>query len=147
MKSGWEAAFDTAGQHVRLDAEQLPGSCRNWATTESMAAMWDEDGAVALLTPDAPMVQFGDFHFGPPLDSIPRPENPLLLAWPANNYWFTNFALTQPGRISLRYGLLTMASMDAEKVREHAQAVRLPPLLWPVTTGGHDAGAGTLSQQ
>jgi hypothetical protein len=144
LAAGWQAMFDTAGATVRLDVDQLAGACRNWATTETLAAMWDEDGGVALLTPDAPLVQFGDFHFGRPLDSVPRPENPLLLAWPVNNYWDTNFPLVQTGRFTLRYGLLTSRNMDAAVLREHAERFRQPPLVWPITTGGRTDGEGRL---
>jgi hypothetical protein len=41
LESGWQAVFDTAGQVVRLDEDQLPGACRNWAAVESLAAMGD----------------------------------------------------------------------------------------------------------
>lgn len=146
MKSGWKAMFDTAGQTIGLDVDQLDGACRNWVTTETMAAMWDDDGGVALLTPDAPMVQFGDYHFGPPLDAVPRPENPLLLAWPVNNYWDTNFPITQTGRFTLRYGLLSFTDMNADGVREHAERFRQPSLIWPITSGGRPAGEGTLRE-
>jgi hypothetical protein len=144
MKSGWKAMFDTAGQAVGLDVDQLDGASRNWIVAETVAAMWDDDGGVALLTPDAPLVQFGDYHYGPPLDSVPRAENPLLLAWPVNNYWDTNFPLNQPGRFTLRYGLLTLNKMDAGVAREHAERFRQPSLIWPITSGGRAAGEGTL---
>ena len=39
LGAGWRAHFDTAGQPVELDAEQLPGACRNWFTVESFAAI------------------------------------------------------------------------------------------------------------
>jgi hypothetical protein len=90
------------------------------------------------------MVQFGDFHFGPPLDAVPRPENPLLLAWPVNNYWDTNFPITQTGRFTLRYGLLSAKKMDANSLREHAERFRQPSLIWPITSGGRPAGEGKL---
>lgn len=145
MRAGWQAMFDTAGVAVRVDDDQLPGSCRNWVTTETFAAMSDERGGVALFTPDAPMVQFGDFHFGRPLDALPRPQNPLLLAWPVNNYWDTNFPRVQSGRIQLCYGLLTFGGpADAAKLSLAAQRFRQPSLIWPVTTGGKRAGHGTL---
>jgi alpha-mannosidase len=146
LASGWKAMFDTAGATVQLDADQLEGSSRNWVTTETMAAMWDENGGVALLTPDAPMVQFGDFHFGPPLDRVPRPENPLLLAWPVNNYWDTNFPVTQTGRFTLRYGLLSTGNMKADVVRAHAERFRQPSLIWPITSGGRTTGEGDLRE-
>jgi hypothetical protein len=145
MNAGWQALYDTAGAVVRVDDDQLPGACRNWVTAGTFAAMADDRGGVALFTPDAPMVQFGDFHFGRPLDSLPRPQNPLLLAWPVNNYWDTNFPRVQSGRIRLRYGLLTFGgSADFLQLGAAAQGFRQAPLIWPVTTGGKPAGQGWL---
>ena len=145
MAAGWQALFDTAGAVVRVDDDQLPGACRNWVTTETLAAMWDDNGGVALFTPDAPMVQFGDFHFARPLDVLPRPAQPLLLAWPVNNYWDTNFPRVQAGHIRLRYGLLTFAGpADAAHLRAAAAQFRQPPLIWPVTTHGRQPAHGTF---
>lgn len=146
LAADWQAIFDTAGATVRVDDDQLPGACRNWATAATFAAMGDAGGGVALFTPDAPMVQFGDFHFGRPLDSLPRPANPLLLAWPVNNYWDTNFPRIQPGRIHLRYGLLGFAGTpDPCFLRLAAERFRQPRLIWPVTRHGNPAGEGSLS--
>jgi alpha-mannosidase len=144
MESGWRAEFDTAGQRVALDEEQLPGASRGWVTAQSTAAMWDAHGAVALLTPDAPLVQFGDFHFGPPPERIDRVADPLLLSWAANNYWETNFPRVQSGPVRLRYGLLTLAGHDPAEIFEHAAKLRTPVLTWPVTTGGHGPSTGLL---
>ncbi len=145
MHAGWQAMFDTAGAVVRVDGDQLPGACRNWVTAGTFAAMADDRGGVALFTPDAPMVQFGDFHFARPLDTLARPQNPLLLAWPTNNYWDTNFPRVQNGRIRLCYWLLTFGGpADSAHLSAAAQRFRQPSLIWPVTTGGKSAGHGTL---
>jgi alpha-mannosidase len=144
MDAGWRAAFDTAGQVVALDEEQLPGASRGWVTVESAAAMWDTHGAVALLTPNAPLVQFGGFHFGPPPDAIERVADPLLVSWVANNYWDTNFPQVQNGPLSLHYGLVTLATYDLEEIARHAAKLRNPVLTWPVTTAGHAPSAGAL---
>jgi hypothetical protein len=144
MDAGWQAAFDTAGRMVVLDEQQLPGASRGWVTAQSAAVMWDERGAVALLTPDAPLIQFGDFHFGPPPDRIPREANPLLLSWPVNNYWDTNFPQVQTGRVRLRYGLLTLPTADLGEVAARAANLRSPVLTWPVTTGGRASSEGRL---
>ena len=132
--AGWDAVYDTAGQIVQLDEDQLPGACRNWVAVNSLASIGDAAGAVALLCPDAPLVQFGDFHFGPPLDAVPRDENPLLLAWAVNNYWETNFPRVQRGRIRLRYGFSSLAALKADVLVECADRFRHAPLIWPVTT-------------
>jgi hypothetical protein len=144
LAAGWAACFDSAGETILVDEDQLPGACRNWAAVETMAAMGDESGAVALLCPDAPLVQFGDFHFGAPVDAIARPADPLLLAWPINNYWDTNFPRLQYGRIRLRYGLVALDRLDGDVVREHGERFRQPVLAWPVTTNGRAAGSGSL---
>jgi len=127
---------------VHVDDEQLPCACRNWVTSEMFAAMWDDDAGVGLFAPDAPTVQFGDFHFGRPLDKLPRPTHPMLLAWPVNNYWDTNTPRVQPGRIHLRYGFVTFGKADLPALRKKAEIFRQPLLAWPVTMGGRGRDEG-----
>lgn len=142
LKEAWRAAFDTAGTLVRADDDQLPGACRNWVTSETLATMWDDQGGVGLFTPDAPTVQFGDFHFGRPLDTLPRPSDPMLLSWPVNNYWDTNTPRVQSGRIQLRYGFFTFDRFDMTTLRKRAEVFRQPILAWPITSGGRDRDEG-----
>ncbi|MFD0633724.1 glycoside hydrolase [Catenulispora yoronensis] len=144
MDAGWQAAFDTAGTMVALDTDQLPDASRGWVTAQSAAVMGDDRGAVALLTPDAPLVQFGDFHFGPPPQAIDRGADPLLLSWIANNYWDTNFPQVQNGPVRLRYGLLTLGRMDLDEVAGRAAQLRSPVLTWPVTRGGRGLRGGVV---
>ncbi len=122
----------------------MPGASRGWVTVESRATMWDAHGAVTLITPGAPLVQFGDFHFGPPPQRIERPADPLLLSWAVNNYWDTNFPQVQNGPVTLHYGLLTQPAHDPDQIAEHATGLRNPVLTWPVTTGGHGPSDGVL---
>jgi len=136
----------------KLQTDENPEAAAGWehrpnqgAAVESMGAMGDDRGAVALLCPDAPLVQFGSFHFGPPLEFVPRPEKPLLLAWPVNNYWDTNFPLLQPGRIRLRYGFVSLGALDVDRLLEYGQRKRQPALTWPVTTNGRADRRGLLS--
>ena len=144
LEEGWEAAFDTAGTNVRLDQDQLPGACRNWVTAENYAAIWDKRGGVALFLDESPNVQFGDFHFGEPLDSIPRPRRPLLLAWPVSNCWETNFPRRQPGHMRFKFGFRTFVKPDLDDIARQARAFRRPRLTWPVTAGGQRRGSGKI---
>jgi len=144
MDSDWRAEFDTAGQRVLLDEQQLPEASRGWVTVQSTATMWDAHGAVTLITPSAPLVQFGDFHFGPPPQHIERPTDPLLLSWAVNNYWDTNFPQVQNGPVKLHYGLLTLPGHDPVEIAEQAAKLRSPVLTWPVTTGGRGPSEGVL---
>ena len=132
LEAGWRGFFDTAGQPVELDGEQLEGSSRGWVTCDRFAAMCDDEHGVALFTPDAPMVQFGDFNFGRDISENKRSRNPLLLAWPMNNYWNTNFAASQPGRIALRYALRSYSPGELGKLSSWATEVCRPPLVHPI---------------
>jgi len=142
LPADWRCHFDTAGLAVELDVEQLPGASRGWFTAGSFVAMHTGTHGATLFCPDAPMAQAGGFHFGPPLEHVPRPANPLLLAWPMNNYWNTNFPMTQPGRLCLRYGLLTHGPFDAGEAQRQAAAFAQPVMVHPAFGGG--SGEGTI---
>ena len=131
LAEGWRCHFDTAGLPVELDAEQLPSACRNWFTAESFMAIHNGERGATLFCPDAPMGMAGGFHFGPPLEAIPRDADPLLLAWPMNNYWNTNFPLVQSGRHTFRYGLQTHAGFDAQRALDAASAFANPIIAHP----------------
>ncbi|BCP55189.1 alpha-mannosidase [Kaistia sp. 32K] len=131
LDAGWRSHFDTAGLPVALDEQQLPGACRNWFTADTFASIHTVDRGASLFLPDAPLAMAGGFHFGPPLDAVPRDADPLLLAWPMNNYWNTNYPLTQPGLHRFRYGLLTHAAFDPDHIRAEAAAFANPILVYP----------------
>lgn len=102
---GWECSYDTAGEIVKLDEEQLGRTCRDYQTVDTAVSLYDESGCLTLCCPDAPMIQVGGFQFARENDKIERNENPLLLAWPLNNYWSTNFMANQSGRMVFSYEL------------------------------------------
>ncbi len=112
LRQGWRSHFDTAGLPLELDAEQLPGASRDWVTVESFAAVHSANRGVTLYCPDAPMVQIGDFNYGKGSQNVNKRANPLLLAWPMNSYWDTNFRPSQPGLAEFRYAFRTHGRFD-----------------------------------
>lgn len=131
--NGWRAHFDTAGLAAEFDAEQLPGCCRDWVTADSYIAMYDEQWCAMVACPDAPLFQLGDFTFARRQAAVPDRGRSLLLAWPMNNYWHTNFRPSQPGYCRLRYELRCAARFDPYEAalfgRTAASVVEIHPVV------------------
>lgn len=126
LEKGWRCTYDTAGEQVRLDGEQLGNVCRDYLTVDTAVSMYDENLCVTLSCPDAPMVQVGNFNFGREKHSIPREKNPLLLAWPLNNYWTTNFMADQNGRMQFAYEFNIHDSFCAHQMRADGVQAKKP---------------------
>ena len=126
LPAGWRCHFDSASIPVELDAEQLPRACRDWFTVETYACIHGGGYGATLYCPDAPMIQVGDFNFGRLQDAIPRRERPLLLAWPMNNYWNTNFPRVQPGPVRFQYAFSAHGAFDPATAAAEGRAVGAP---------------------
>lgn len=131
LEKDWKCNFDTAGIPTELDIEQLAGSSKDWFTVESYVAIYNDNFGAALYCPDAPMVQAGGFNFGKRSKRIERSENPLLLAWPMNNYWDTNFRPSQPGYIELEYHLTTFEKFFSYSVKKEADSMKIKTEVHP----------------
>lgn len=116
LKKGWGCIYNTAGQFVKLDEEQLGSTCRDYVTVENGIALYDDEICFSIACPHAPMVQAGGFHFGRENMRIERKENPILAAWPLNNYWDTNFAPAQQDTMEFGYRLEILKKPDTERL-------------------------------
>ena len=96
------ARFDVGGQPIIPGDDQLPGCSRDYFTVQGWVDFAGAGRGVTVATPDNPMVQLGDFHFGDYQMDF-KLARALLLGWVANNYWETNFRAHQPGRVNSRY--------------------------------------------
>lgn len=139
LAKGWRARYDTAAIPVELDAEQLPGASRDWITVDGWIALHDGEHGVTVACPDAPLVQPGGFGFARGSTSIARDANPLLLGWPMNNYWATNFPRSQPGVCRVRYVVASGRAYDPETAAVLAARARSPITCHPVVTRRSEA--------
>jgi hypothetical protein len=96
------ARYDIGGQAVLAGDDQLPGVARDYFTTQGWVDFAGSERGVTVATPDNPMVQFGNFHFGDYQMQFTL-DKAMLLGWVTNNYWETNFRAHQPGRVTARY--------------------------------------------
>jgi alpha-mannosidase len=112
-----KARYDIGFQSVLAGEEQLAGVCRDYFTVQGWVDFSNGERGVTIATPDNPMVQLGDFHFGDFQREF-HLEQALLLGWVTNNYWETNFRAHQPGQVSSRYRILPYAG-TFDEARAH----------------------------
>lgn len=132
----WTAHYETAGAVVELDREQLPGANRHFVPTQRFIRLQGQSRGLSVASADLPLFQVGGFTFGRHERGDVRRDGPVLLAWLNNNYWDTNFEVTQCGPLRTRFWLI---AHDAEPVSRSIERI-LPyaaePQLHVLKSGG-----------
>ncbi len=114
---GATARYDVGSQAIIAGEEQLPGVCRDYFTVQGWVDFNNGERGVTVATPENPLVQLGDFHFGD-YQSEFNLEQATLLGWVVNNYWETNFRAHQPGQVQARYRIQPYAG-GFDETRAH----------------------------
>ena len=102
--------FNTAWAPVRLEADLLPGACKNWFCVQDWVEISDRRQTVVLSPMDAPLVEIGEIHPNLRGSRLPvighlRLDPPRVLSFVMNNYWHTNYRASQAGAAEFRYRL------------------------------------------
>ena len=111
--------YDIPAGYATVEADQLPGSNKNWYTVQRWVQVGNGDFSVVWSSPDAPMCCFGGITnrvIGKQKNS-PRwietlNPGPTVVSWPLNNYWFTNFKADQEGPMTFRYYITAQKGND-----------------------------------
>lgn len=104
LKQAVRVRLNNTGLEGEVEAEQLPGGCREWYTTHSFVALSDGRCTALLATPHAPLVTFNDFFKGlwrGKLEAL----NGWVFAYVFNNYWDTNYKASQGGDLVFGFSL------------------------------------------
>ena len=119
------AFVHSCGATFEAEAEQLPGTCRDYYAIEHFVAL-QGDARWALVTPlDAPLVQLGALTFGRWADHLDL-RHGHLYSWLLNNFWYTNFPGYQHGRLTFRYAITTGAGqLDLGAAERFGEAARV----------------------
>lgn len=91
LHADWKSVYESADTLIELDEDQMGNVSKDWVTIGNSIAMFDTEKGAYVGSPDAPLVQFGEFNFGKESKKVERLKNPLFLSWIYNNYWDTNF--------------------------------------------------------
>jgi alpha-mannosidase len=100
--------FEIADGMMRPEVDQLPGSSRDWLTTQHWVEAANADRSVVWSPVEAPLIQFGDINTGKWLKKL-EIQNATVFSYAMNNYWMTNFKASQGGLTTFRYALTSRA--------------------------------------
>ncbi len=123
------ARVDVGHQAMRPGVDQLPDAYAAFFTAQHWVDLAGADGGVCVALPENPLVQFNGPRWGRPTGH--DAGDGLLLGWPVNNYWETNFNAWQPGPVVARYRLRPYAGafVEADAHRFGADAAHRLPLV------------------
>jgi alpha-mannosidase len=104
--------MDTPWAVVRPEADQIPGSCKNWFTVQRWVDISNQDYGVTWATVDAPLIEVGGITAETPWIKHIQPSQ-TFYSYVMNNYWFTNYKAEQEGLVIFRYSIMPHLRFEA----------------------------------
>ncbi len=136
--------LDLNGVPLEPEAEQLPGSCRDYYGVHRWAEVNDGEVSVTLATLDSPLIQCGGIATGRWAQHLSATE-PTLVSWAMHNHWDTNFKASQGEDTLLRYRLTSRSGYDSAASSRFAMEATIPPIIVRVP-GANTAVSGQFMQ-
>lgn len=142
--------FSIPGAQIRMDiplavmrpeADQLPGSCKNWLPVGRWIDVANAERGVTWVTLDAPLVEIGDIS-ATMLGSQTNPgiwrkhiePTQRFYSWVMNNHWGTNYRAYQQGVVEFRYALRPHSGYDPAKAARLAIGLSQPLVTSPASS-------------
>jgi len=141
---GGSFLFEIADGVMRPEADQLPGTTRDWLTAQHWVEAANSERAVVWSPVEAPLIQFGDINTGKWLKKL-EIRNTEVFSYAMNNYWMTNFKASQGGAVTFRYSITSRAGgSDPARSGRFGWEVHAPlQAAWmPAGSGGKETAAG-----
>lgn len=120
-----ELAYEVQNAWIHPNADQLPGACRDWFTTQNLVTARDAGATIAWATPDAPLITLTDINRGRWLEHLDV-TNAHVFSYVMNNYWFTNYKAAQGGDFTFRYSITSGKSLREEDLAHFDAETRSP---------------------
>ena len=130
-----EMRMDIPLAEMRPEADQIPGSCKNWLPVGRWIDVANDHEGVTWVTLDAPLVEIGEIS----ATLVGSNHNPLLwrdsiapttklYSWAMNNHWETNYCGSQEGPVEFRYALRVHGRYDPADASRFAIGMSQPLL-------------------
>ncbi|MEK6755123.1 MAG: glycoside hydrolase family 38 C-terminal domain-containing protein, partial [Bacteroidota bacterium] len=123
--AGGQLRYDVANGIVRPEADQLPGSCKNFFSVQSWVDISSDSYGVTWSTIDAPLIEIGSITAEQPWMKTIEPSS-TFYSYVMNNYWHTNYKADQEGLTLFRYSIMPHGAFSAEKAVRFAKEQREP---------------------
>jgi hypothetical protein len=120
-----ELVYEIQNAWVRPNADQLPGACREWFTTQNVVTARDAGVTIAWATPDSPLITLTDINRGRWLKHLDV-NNGYVFSYAMNNYWFTNYKASQGGDFTFRYYITSDRAISDEALARFDVETRSP---------------------
>ncbi|HEX4121856.1 MAG TPA: polysaccharide lyase family protein [Verrucomicrobiae bacterium] len=132
---GGDMLLDIPLGAMRPEADQIPGSCKNWFPVGRWVDVSNEREGVTWVTLDAPLIEIGAIT-ATLLNSQTNPEiwrqhvarTQRLYSWAMNNHWGTNYRAYQEGPTLFRFILRPHGSRDPAENTRFARGFSQPLL-------------------
>ena len=104
---------------VRPEADQLPGSCKDFLSAGRWVDCSNQDYGITLTLLESPLVEIGAMtnetvgERGVRLWRREVPAGTVCYSYAMNNYWHTNYAADQKGPATLHYALFPHGMFNA----------------------------------
>jgi alpha-mannosidase len=118
---------------VAIEADQLPGSCKDFVGVTSAIDLSNGRAGVSIASLDAPLFELGGLTDERSVDGGPRAWRKRLAgtdlyAYLLNNYWHTNYKADQSGPITFRFQLRPHGPFSAAALRRFGAGTEQPLL-------------------
>jgi alpha-mannosidase len=125
---------------VAIEADQLPGSCKDFIGVPGAIDVSSRTAGVSIASLDAPLFELGGLTDERSVNGGPRgwkkaPGGTDLYAYLLNNYWHTNYKADQSGPMTFRFRVRPHAAFDAAALRRFGAGTEQPLLALPTTAG------------
>lgn len=123
---------------MRPEADQIPGSCKNWLSVNRWADVSNAERGVTWATLDAPVIEAGGITADklgstPAFDAWQSRIEPTqtVYAYAMNNHWHTNYKADQDGPTAFRFGLMPHRAYDPVAAHRFGIACGQPLVVTP----------------
>ena len=117
--------YDVAWGIVQPEKDQLPGSCKNFFSTQSFVDISNNEFGVTCASPDASLIEISAINAEKPWMRTIEPSQ-TFYSYVMNNYWHTNYKADQEGPVTIRYSIFPHGRYKPEDAIRFGREQREP---------------------